>query len=80
VHGNVWEWCRDVYASYEGGVHPETGERRVSDQGHRILRVNRGGGYDGPAVNARSANRNGSDPSVRNAILGCRAASRVTTD
>jgi formylglycine-generating enzyme required for sulfatase activity len=80
VHGNVWEWCRDVYASYEGGVHPETGERRPSDQGPRGLRVYRGGGCVNPAVGARSASRRRYDPSFRSTSLGCRPAARVTTD
>jgi formylglycine-generating enzyme required for sulfatase activity len=80
VHGNVWEWCRDVYASYDGDVHPETGERRVSDQGPRVRRALRGGSFLNPAVIARSAGRNRGAPSFRHAFLGCRPAARVTTD
>ena len=52
MHGNVWEWCRDVYARYE----PVT----VVDpykQDSGADRVRRGGSWFGPGYSCRSANR-----------------------
>ena len=49
MHGNVWEWCRDEYASYgAGSPRPMTG-----------FRVIRGGSVATPANFTRSASRFG---------------------
>ena len=37
-------------------------------------RINRGGSFNNPAVNARSANRNNNAPTIRNNNLGLRPA------
>lgn len=55
VAGNVWEWCRDRYGSYELPTEPGTGERRVDDL--RAPNVFRGGGFRANASHARSADR-----------------------
>ena len=52
MHGNVGEWCWDIYAPYPSGkstnpTGPETGTRRI----------NRGGGWNDFAKNMRSAYR-----------------------
>ena len=52
MHGNVGEWCWDIYAPYPSGkstnpTGPESGTRRV----------NRGGGWNDFAKNMRSAYR-----------------------
>ena len=49
MHGNVGEWCWDIYAEYDASrpYGPETGTRRV----------NRGGGWNDFAKNMRSAYR-----------------------
>jgi len=54
MHGNVWEWCLDWYADYDGNAvtdpkGPTTG----------IERVLRSGSYYQPAEECRSANREG---------------------
>ena len=36
--GNVFEWCRDRFGSYELPVAPETGEREGADTDQRIYR------------------------------------------
>ena len=49
MHGNVWEWCRDVYANkLPGGIDPE-----VSAAGP--YRVTRSGSWDTLAVHCRAA-------------------------
>lgn len=53
VHGNVCEWCRDEYFSYEVPVENGTG-RRPGISGERIAR---GGNFGGNATFARSAAR-----------------------
>jgi formylglycine-generating enzyme required for sulfatase activity len=53
VHGNLNEWCRDHYFSYEVGVEKGTGARPgVSGE-----RMARGGNFGGDATAARSAKR-----------------------
>ncbi|MBQ7221070.1 MAG: SUMF1/EgtB/PvdO family nonheme iron enzyme [Synergistaceae bacterium] len=49
MHGNVGEWCWDIYAEYDSSLPtgPESGTRRV----------NRGGGWNDFAKNMRSAYR-----------------------
>jgi formylglycine-generating enzyme required for sulfatase activity len=52
MHGNVWEWCEDLYARYDpvSAVDPcetESGKDRVR----------RGGSWFGPGYSTRSANR-----------------------
>jgi formylglycine-generating enzyme required for sulfatase activity len=57
IHGNVWEWTRDWYGPYASGVFvdplgPNSGTRRVV----------RGGSFDDPPENLRSAFRIFVDP------------------
>lgn len=54
MHGNVWEWCQDLYADNYYANSPSinpTGATSGSD------RVFRGGSFDDTADNLRSANR-----------------------
>lgn len=69
MHGNVFEWCWDLYAPYGGQelVDP-TG---AADGGRRILR---GGGWGSYSRGCRSAYRLTSEPSVRRAWFGARLA------
>jgi sulfatase modifying factor 1 len=53
MHGNIWEWCRDVYSDkLPGGVNPEA-------LAGGPFRVKRGGSWGGVARLCRSANRRG---------------------
>lgn len=55
MHGNVWEWCQDVWHdSYVGA--PVDGSAWMSG-GNQSLRVVRGGSYHDPASSLRSASR-----------------------
>lgn len=38
VLGNVFEWCQDLYGSYELPIDPETGERQVGKSPERVAR------------------------------------------
>ncbi len=67
MHGNVWEWCSDWFGGYPDGpatdpTGPESG----------VLRVARGGSWDGYARYCRSAYRSGGKPEDRNYYLGFR--------
>jgi formylglycine-generating enzyme required for sulfatase activity len=53
VHGNLNEWCRDFYHTYDVKAEPGTGARRA-DSGERMAR---GGNFGGDASAARSAKR-----------------------
>ena len=76
VAGNVWEWCRDGYGSYDLPVKTGNGERRVSAA---RIRVYRGGGFNSTASDARSAFRNINTPEYRISYLGVRPARGITT-
>ncbi len=69
MHGNVWEWCNDWYASdyytkapVDNPSGPDTGTRRVI----------RGGGWRSFAECCRSAFRDSDPPSYRGRTLGFR--------
>ena len=69
VIGNVWEWCRDGYDSYEEPVQPRNGERMAPfATGHAY----RGGGFNYPGILARSATRYNGPAGHRHSTLGVR--------
>lgn len=68
VHGNVYEWCRDVYTPY-GGAPPSRPGSRTS----RERRVYRGGSFYDRASAVRSSARYRDAPDVRRFNLGVRA-------
>jgi formylglycine-generating enzyme required for sulfatase activity len=67
MHGNVWEWCWDLYSSYASG--PQTDPAGGSSGS---VRVRRGGGWNDVGGCVRSAFRNYSAPTVRLPDLGFR--------
>ena len=67
MHGNVWEWCQDIYGDYpSGAVTDPTGAERGS---YCVLR---GGSWDSRARYCRSAYRSYNDPEHRFSDLGLR--------
>ena len=59
VVGNVWEWCREPYASGYGDQLTE-------------LYTTRGGSFQSTAALARSSHRNSTSPDLRHPSLGVR--------
>ena len=81
VHGNVYEWCADLYeTSYDLTLErPGDGLRKPDELPEDPVRVNRGGSFKHSAENVRSARRNQSAPGLINDVLGVRPA-RMLTD
>jgi len=74
MHGNVWEWCEDVWHdSYEGA--PTDGSPRV-EGGNQGFRVLRGGSWFYNPSRCRSADRNRLDPRSGGNSFGCRVVLR----
>ncbi|MBK6796333.1 MAG: formylglycine-generating enzyme family protein [Acidobacteria bacterium] len=73
VHGNVWEWCEDLWHdNYKGA--PDDGSAWVMDGNYRILR---GGSWSGDHDVARAVFRDGIGPDGRGGYLGFRVVSSV---
>jgi formylglycine-generating enzyme required for sulfatase activity len=73
LHGNVWEWCEDVYDEGFFGK-PEARENDpFSDTGSESRAI-RGGSWGLAAWSCRSSRRSGFPPMHRNEYLGCRPA------
>ncbi|HEX6881831.1 MAG TPA: bifunctional serine/threonine-protein kinase/formylglycine-generating enzyme family protein [Planctomycetota bacterium] len=71
VHGNVWEWCEDVFEPYE----PPPGSRATDEPvPNRILR---GGAFDGAPAFTRSSLRFDDTPDNVDYNLGLRPARDV---
>jgi formylglycine-generating enzyme required for sulfatase activity len=70
MHGNVWEWCQDIWhASYDGA--PNDGSAWEAE-GQKASRVLRGGSWVNLGYFCRSAYRNNLRPDYRSHDLGFR--------
>ena len=70
--GNVAEWCADEYVGYTVPAAVDTGARPLTASPKTAMY--RGGAFDQPAQEARSANRAGGPPTRRHFALGVRFA------
>lgn len=74
MHGNVWEWCEDVwhdsYGSRNG--HPPNDGSAWLTGGEQNLRVLRGGSWNNDSQSVRSAYRDRSAPGARGSNIGFR--------
>jgi len=72
MHGNVLEWCEDVFHdSYAGGPSDGSAWMEGGDSSNRVLR---GGSWYGSARNGRSASRLRYPPSRGHSSVGFRVA------
>jgi formylglycine-generating enzyme required for sulfatase activity len=74
MHGNVWEWCEDVFdeKAYAGRSGATTDPVVTSGSPYRVLR---GGSWDGYPRNGRTADRDRSTPGSRDLNTGFRVVS-----
>ena len=70
MHGNVWEWCYNIYEPYSGSE--DSGKE--TDVRDNVNRVMRGGSWDFQASYVRSACRLNGVPTNRLSNLGFRVA------
>ncbi len=72
MHGNVWEWCQDLWHdNYAGAPTDGTAWEVGGNPGFRMLR---GGSWHDLAWYSRAAQRFGKEPDSREAIAGFRIA------
>jgi formylglycine-generating enzyme required for sulfatase activity len=67
MHGNVWEWCQDLYGPY-------TEEAKTDPPGDNagVHRVVRGGCWQNGPEDCRAASRRFMPPAARHPGIGCR--------
>lgn len=75
MHGNVWEWCEDVWHSTYDGA-PNDGSTWI-DGGDQALRILRGGSWDNDPEYLRSARRVRNRPVVRASDMRFRIARTI---
>jgi formylglycine-generating enzyme required for sulfatase activity len=67
MHGNVWEWCQDLYGPYPGGL--VTDPKGATTGSTHVLR---GGGFTSLGKGCRSAERDSRAPTYAHTIQGLR--------
>jgi formylglycine-generating enzyme required for sulfatase activity/serine/threonine protein kinase len=74
--GNVREWCRDAFSSYEVAAAPRDGERAGPFQDDHVYR---GGCFDGLPVHSRSSHRDYKPAAFAADYIGVRFVRDLTT-
>ncbi len=69
MHGNVWEWCEDVY---NRDYYSRSPRENPQNAGGGVSRVLRGGSWVTKAETLRSSNRSRAWPDLRTAFYGLR--------
>jgi formylglycine-generating enzyme required for sulfatase activity len=78
MHGNVWEWCQDVY---DDEWYQNSPNRDPLRRGSTLTNVFRGGGFDNWPGFLRSADRYSShSPTLRSQWAGFRVVREVDID
>ncbi len=76
MHGNVAEWCEDIYGRYP--KRPTTDRLRTTGRGRK--RVIRGGSCFGSPLELRSAARNSGSPNHRLGLVGFRLVRELAVE
>jgi len=71
IHGNVWEWCNDIYSDNYYKISPEQNPKGAEKGVYRVIR---GGGWGYFADGCRSANRGFYGGSISYDDIGFRLA------
>ena len=66
MHGNVWEWCEDIWHENYNGA-PTDGSSWLTG-GDPDIRALRGGSWYNDDINCRSANRGRSNAVISNDV------------
>jgi formylglycine-generating enzyme required for sulfatase activity len=82
MHGNVWEWCGDGYISYARPAKDKDEEYSFWYETIKkpVAWSLRGGAFDDPVLNCRSAFRGQCNPAARFGFVGFRAAVLLEPD
>ncbi|MFA6186787.1 MAG: formylglycine-generating enzyme family protein [Phycisphaerae bacterium] len=74
MHGNVWEWCSDIYDEDYYKVTPLTDPKGPAEGKPKVIR---GGAWNEPAWKCRSADRNHRWPKDNQPMIGLRVVMDV---